>query len=61
MKPHEKGPIWAEVLTLLKGEGMDLAEDGGKNSRHPASPFEQTIKYHCKDHKDRVSFLSFTG
>ena len=39
---------------------MDLAEDERKNTRHSASSSEQTIKYHFKDHKDRVSFLSFT-
>ena len=48
------------MLTLMKGEGMDLAEDERKNPRHPASSSQQTIKYHFKDHKDRVSFLSFT-
>ena len=48
------------MLTLMKGEGMDLAEDERKNPRHPTSSSEQTIKYHFKDHKDRVSFLSFT-
>ena len=48
------------MLTLMKGEGMDLAEDERKNTRHSASSSEQTIKYHFKDHKDRVSFLSFT-
>jgi len=48
VKAHEKDPIWAEVLILMKGEGMDLAEDGGKNPRCPASSTEQTIKYHFK-------------